>query len=184
MKSMDPALEQFLNKKSPAAVENTVWGDGRFPLDVHFYLTDTLPPLAFISSVRAVLLRGDEVMVVFDGVTPYHVIPGGRREAGETLTATLRRELLEETGWTFTRHRQIGFIHYHHLAPKPDGYAYPYPDFLQIVYAAEAEAYQPDGHVVDEYELQTGFRPIKAARDLIGGGQLLLLDTAVAGRNI
>ena len=29
-------------------------------------------------------------------------------------------------------------MHFHHLTPKPDSYRYPYPDFLWLVYAAEA----------------------------------------------
>ncbi len=183
MERMDAVLKQFLNKFEPVAAERTVWGNGRLPLRVHFYCADTLPPLDFITSVRAILLRGEEVMVVHDGVTPWHVIPGGRRENGETITDTLRRELLEETGWIFTNAHLIGFIHYHHLAPKPDDYPFPCPDFLQIVFVAEAGDYVPDQQVVDEYELDTGFQPITAARTLIDGGQLVLLDTAVTRRD-
>lgn len=180
MEGMDAALKQFLSEFEPAAEEKTVWGNGRLPLRAHFYTTSKLPPLNFVSSVRAVLLRGDEVMVVQDGVTPWHVIPGGQREAGETISETLRRELLEETGWTFANARQIGLIHYHHLATKPDGYPFPYPDFLQVVFVAEAVDYRPEQHVKDEYELETGFRAIAEARELIGGGQLVLLETAVS----
>ncbi|MFQ5421606.1 MAG: hypothetical protein ACE5EY_14735, partial [Anaerolineae bacterium] len=68
--------------------------------------------------------------------------------------------------------------------PRPDNYAYPFPDFLQVVYAAQAGEYHPEHHVKDAYELQTGFRPLPDARELMGGGQLLFLETAVAGRNI
>ncbi len=87
------------------------------PLRLAYYLSDVLLPVAYISSVRDVLLCGNEVMVVRDFEEYHHVAPGGRREAGETLRATLRREVLEETGWTLRNPRLLGFVHFYHLAP-------------------------------------------------------------------
>ena len=69
------------------------------PLRITSYFTDELPPLEHISSVRCIVFRDDMVLVVREGEEA-HVVPGGRREPGETLMQTLERELLEETGWT------------------------------------------------------------------------------------
>ena len=70
-----------------------------------------------------------------------HIWPGGRRERGERPQRTLDREVLEETGWKLSRASLVGFLHFHHLSPKPLGYAYPYPDFVQPVYAAVARQF-------------------------------------------
>ena len=52
-------------------------------------------------------------------------MPGGRLEAGESPEDALRREVAEETGWTISRLRRIGFRHFRHLTPKPDDWTYP-----------------------------------------------------------
>ncbi|MCA9936264.1 MAG: NUDIX hydrolase [Ardenticatenaceae bacterium] len=177
---MKDDLQQFLVGHEAKLVETAVWYDGAMPLRLAYYLGDDLPPEAYISSVRAVLFRGDAVMVVRDFVDSYHVVPGGRCEPDETLLETLHRELLEETGWTLLNPRPLGFIHFHHLAPKPDGYAFPYPDFLQRVYVAEAQDFIPEAMEQGEYELETGFRTIDEALSLpLQPGQRLWLHAAL-----
>jgi 8-oxo-dGTP pyrophosphatase MutT (NUDIX family) len=108
-----------------------------------------------------------------DGV---HIIPRGRCEPGETLEQTLRRELLEETGWTTDRPRLLGCLHFHHLSPKPPDYAYVYPDFLQPVFTANALRHAPDHQVQDAYVVESRFQTLAAVADLnVPVGQRLLL---------
>ena len=40
-----------------------------------------------------------------------HVLPGGRRERGETLVETLKREVLKEADWTVEVKGAIGFLY-------------------------------------------------------------------------
>src|SRR5215510_12129193 len=135
---MDIELAAFLGGLVPAATETDQWGELAF--QVSGYLTETPPPLDYVTSVRAIVRQGENALVI-TSPDREHILPGGRREPGESLIETLRREALEEAGWSLRSLRLLGFKHFHHLTPKPDGYVYPYPDFLQVVYTAIAEVY-------------------------------------------
>ena len=69
-----------------------------------------------------------------------HVMPGGRREAGESFEETAVREVAEETGWQVdpASLRLLGWMHYEYLTPRPDDWQFPHPDFIQLVYAGTA----------------------------------------------
>src|SRR5262249_27839583 len=131
---MDAELFTFLRGRNHKAEGFVTWRGGSMPLRFRCYLDLEQPPAAFVTNVRAVVV-GEASVLVLDR---RHVLPRGRLELGETLDEALRRELLEETGWCIEPTRQLGFIHFHHLADKPADYALPYPDFLQVVYLARA----------------------------------------------
>jgi len=143
---MDAILTEFLARHSVRVEERIAWGD--MPLCVSSYVTTELPPLQYVTSVRAVVLHGDAILVLHDG-TKHLVLPGGRCEPGESVHETLSREVLEETGYMLDNAVLLGFMHFHHLAPEADGYAYPYPDFLQLVFTAEPGEYRPEQVVED-----------------------------------
>jgi 8-oxo-dGTP diphosphatase len=166
----------------PLAEETTIWGAGRFAFRVTGYLTSELPPLESITSVRGLVFRGDSMLCLSEpeGI---HLFPGGRREPGEALEETLRRELLEEAGCRLAEVSLLGFMHFHHLNPAPPGYPYPYPDFLQLVYVAAAA--DPDRRTppVPSDEIQYAFRPIAAVQALdLSPGQQLYLQAALRTR--
>jgi ADP-ribose pyrophosphatase YjhB (NUDIX family) len=75
------------------------------------------------------------VMVVRDPGS-VHVLPSGRRQVGESLEQTLRRELLEETGWAIGEPHLLGVRHFHQQGRTPA--TQPYPDFFQVVFVAQA----------------------------------------------
>jgi hypothetical protein len=94
--------------------------------------------------------------------------------------------VLEEAGWRLTKPSpsQLGFLHFHHLSPKPPGYAYPYPDFIQVVYVAQAGAFVPDARFSDDYELDSAFRSVAEVRTLpLSAGERLFLEAALKRRN-
>ena len=149
------------------------------PLRVAGYLSRELPPLPYVTSVRAVVLRGDRVLVMRNR-NEVHVLPGGQREPGETLVQTLGREVLEEAGWTIEVRGRIGFVHFRHLGPRPPGPAQGvpalYPDFAQVVFLAEALACRPEARRPGDYEIESSFKTIAEALELGSGlaGRLFL----------
>jgi len=121
------------------------------------------------------------VLVVRDPVRK-HILPGGRREVSESLLQTLEREVAEETGWTLTLVMLLGFKHFHHLSPKPADYPFPYPDFLQAIYAARPETYDPAARERNGYELEAQFRPIVEVQHMrLTQGEQVYLCLAATG---
>lgn len=175
----------FLARHTSLAEGVETWGSREFPqpLRLTWYNTDEEPPLALVTSVRAIVCRGDEVLLLRepDG-TPY-IIPGGRCEAGETPEETVRREVLEETGWTLGVLVPLGFVHLRNLGPKPPEHRYPYPDAFQIVYAAEAVDLRPEAVIEDAWVAGSAFLPLADVRALaIRAGERALLEAALARR--
>jgi 8-oxo-dGTP pyrophosphatase MutT (NUDIX family) len=158
---------------------SVVWGRGEHILRLALYATDAETPDALTTSVRGVLFKGRQVMVVRDPPGD-HVMPGGRREPGETLMQTLVREIAEETGWRFGGARQFGVLHFRHESPKPDAYAYPYPDFFQPLYVLEATDHDRSRIIRDGWETRSRMAPIAHAFARVGGEQTAILRLAIA----
>lgn len=138
---VEAALAAFLRGRTPAAVERVVWPQGAGEFDFSAYLTPDPPPLELVVSARAILLRDGLVLAFDSGTGTTHVIPGGRREPGESLEDTLTREIREEVGCEIAPGpRPLGCIRLHNRLPRQDGSPYPYPDSLWVVYAATALA--------------------------------------------
>ncbi|HTX48063.1 MAG TPA: NUDIX domain-containing protein [Caulobacteraceae bacterium] len=157
------------------------WGEIRLRRRV--YLTARAPPSDLASSVRAVVFRRQSVAVIRDGQGSGHVMPGGRIEPGESWDTALRREVLEECGWRMDAARQFAVLHFHHLTPKPEGYRYFYPDFLQPVFVAEAVSFHRAA-LKRAGEIETGSRmvPIRRALATLDEGQRVMLRAALVAR--
>jgi 8-oxo-dGTP pyrophosphatase MutT (NUDIX family) len=71
----------------------------------HIYGITSFPKDAQINyrpAVRAVVLRGDSLLMVHNSIGDYK-FPGGGVDKDETMEEALRREVLEETGYTVTK---------------------------------------------------------------------------------
>lgn len=175
------ALDAFVAGRAPAYEGDTHWGP-EVHLAVRIYPCAEVPPVELVTSVRAVLFKGARVMVVDDHVET-HIMPGGRIEPGETIAQTLDRELREECGWTIREPKLFGMVHFRHVKPKPDGYRYPYPDFLHLLFVGEAGAYDRRG-LKREGEIETASRmvPISQAMAMLSLEQRTILAAAQAAR--
>ena len=172
-------LDDYLARQEPVSEGTADWAGG-IKLRIAGYLSTETPPLDLVSSVRAIVLKEADVLVMRnqDGT---HILPGGRVEKGEGLVEALRRELLEEAGLDVHVENQIGLLHLRHTTPRPEGYPNLYPDFLQPVYAAPFAAYRPQAKVADDYEISSRFLPLAEVRKLeLEDFEAPMLDAAVA----
>lgn len=175
----------FLARHAALGSGDELWGSAAFPqpLRLAWYRGDEPPPTALIMSARAIVFRGGGVLVVRGPDGEPYIIPGGRREAGESPEATVRREVLEETGWALGPLTPLGFLHLRNLGPRPPAHPYPYPDTFQTIAVAEAVAHYPAAIIFDEWVASSAFVPLAAARRLpLRAGELALLDAAAGLR--
>ena len=172
----------FIAQARCVTEEHASWPGG-IELSVRGYLSPVPPPHALVTSSRAVVIRDTEVLVFFDGAAP-HVLPGGRLEPGESPEDAVRRELLEETGWSVGPLTLLGWVHLRHLTPRPAGDTYPYPEFLHAVFMAEAGDYDPASLVPDEWVQHSGFVPLIEAVALpLRPVERAFLEAALAERD-
>lgn len=175
------AFAPRLASVTPFAERQIEW-PGPLRLRLRGYTADLDFPEIMISSVRAVVFRGRRVVVVRDPHN-HHITPGGRREPGETLEQTCRRELAEECGWQVGPLRPLAFWHFQHLneVPPPD-FPFEWCDFVNLIYLADGLAY--DRRTIDrsQWELGASLMSPRAARGLLPVEQKPLLDIALAAR--
>lgn len=155
---------RFLARQKHIYTDSAQWPGG-ITLDVHGYLSAESPPAELVSSVRAIVLREDSVLIMTNLDGDY-ILPGGRVEKGETFEEALRRELLEEAGVEFTLMGRIGFMHLRHTSPKPENYPYLYPDFIWPIWAASFAGFRPQALVDDGYDVSFRFVPLSQVDEL------------------
>jgi 8-oxo-dGTP pyrophosphatase MutT (NUDIX family) len=156
---MVSALERYFAVLTSAARRELA---GETPLLITSYVTDVPPPTVHVRSVKCVAFRGGCVLALRDPVGA-HILPGGSREAGETLAQTLERELLEETGWTVTAPQMIGVVRLRWLQERPPHVPADspyYPDFLWLIQTAEVDAHRPDALLHEPGEGVPVFLPL------------------------
>ena len=170
----DPDLELLLTRCAPVAEE--LLSFGAIQLRRSAYIGEDVLPDALITSVRCLVRVGDEFVVCTNVDGASHPWPGGRREPGESFFETAYREVHEETGWWPNEEsfRRLGWLRFEHLAPMPDDYDWPYPDFLQIVFVATATERDGPGDWTDTegYEATSRLVTVDEAHAVVGGDAL------------
>jgi ADP-ribose pyrophosphatase YjhB (NUDIX family) len=176
---MTSALTHFLEQHNHPTEQTVDWGTD-IRLRLRSALCEDLPPLTYVTSVRCIIFRGDEIMCMGNEEGHRHILPGGRRKPDETLMQTLHREIHEETGCVLDAPMLLGYIHFHHLKPKTAAYAYPYPDFVQLIYTAQATDHDPTSRIDDDDETQADFHPLDEVNAMtLSPDERLFLDTAL-----
>lgn len=171
-------LDAILESLTPATSQLADWGALR--LRISAYLSERRLPDMLVTSVRC-LVGIDGQIVVTESPDDVNVWPGGRREPGETMRQTAVREVYEETGYRVDPQslRPLGFLLHEHLVPPPADYAYPHPDFLQLVFCGSASNRRSEGwRDTDGYVQRSWLENPARARELdLAPVSLPFLDT-------
>ncbi len=176
---MDSMLEAYLAGRTPFASETATWGT--LDLEIDHYLSDERPPDHLVTSARAVVLASERVLVIQDPTGDEHIIPGGRRRAGESLEDTVRREVLEETCWTVEELSILAVSHFHITSAVPEEYPYPSPDFLQLIYLTSALQHDTERSIEDGWVAGCELLPVDSLQEgRLSISQRLLLAQAVS----
>jgi len=141
-------------------------------------------PQALTTSARAVVFKGSKVVVVRQSDGLSHVEPGGGLEAGETIEACVRRELVEETGWTVGALKPLGFVFLQHLVrqPPPPGLTRRWGDMVHALFVAEALSYNRAARDTSQIEVGSRLTPIRRALAGLADDEAMLLRAAVERR--
>ena len=124
---------------SEAARYPDLFGPGRWgPVSWTFRLIKAEPCDADVANVTAVpyTALGWVVLMLADGRTE---VPDGTREPGESIEATLRRELLEEAGATLESFKPFGVWDCVSTAEAPYRPHLPHPRFQRLVGVGRVE---------------------------------------------
>lgn len=135
-----PELSARIEVLEPVASTIVHWGaDRELPIRLCGYAGIAEVPDELVSSIRCIV-RANDGVVLCTNDHETHPWPGGRREPGELWADTACREVLEETGWKVDRDslRPVGWLHYEYLTERPLDWSYPHPDFIQIIFVADA----------------------------------------------
>ena len=162
---------------TPAAIDDAQWPTIRVRVRTFAGFVDI--PEVLISSVRSVVLRRGQVVVIRERSGENHVTPGGRREAGEGIETTARREVLEECGWHIDRLRPIGCFHIVPLdtAPPPN-FQYFWGEMIHLVHVSEGIRYEAAARDRTQIEEGSSLKSIKRAMAAIPAGQRAMLRAA------
>jgi 8-oxo-dGTP pyrophosphatase MutT (NUDIX family) len=142
MTSPDPEVARWLRALEPLSSERVAWLGGTLPLQIRAYGTLVTLPDALLTSIRCVVRVGETIVLCENRDGLSHVLPGGRREPGESHVETAIREVHEETGWKLDRDslRPLGWIHLQRLGPCPPAHPGVAPEFVQLVFQATASS--------------------------------------------
>jgi ADP-ribose pyrophosphatase YjhB (NUDIX family) len=134
-----PSIERLIATRERLVGQRVTWPN-ELELELSVYAGDH-EGIAddLIRSVRCITRVGDGIVYC---TTPHdsHIVPGGRREPGETLAETACREVREETGWIVDPESlvQLGLFHIEFLNPEKTDPVLPSPDIVQIIFTGTA----------------------------------------------
>jgi len=158
------------------------WPGG--PVRQRYFLRDSAYPVELLIGARAVVFRGSKVVVVRDNTGAHHIQPGGHLEAGETVEAAVRREILEESGWHVDQLVPFCFLFFEPYADVACRTTHRARGAVNVMFTAEAARYDRSGRDTTQIEVGSGLVSIRKALSELGSDQAVLLREATRNRQL
>jgi 8-oxo-dGTP diphosphatase len=111
-------------------------GEGRL------YITDELPDPTICSTAFGFVFENDKILLTRLRDRDWD-IPGGCIDAGEASQDAAVREVWEETSARVEIVELVGIQELEVFGPKPDGYRWPYPISVQVMYLCRLVELRP-----------------------------------------
>ncbi|MBI5822705.1 MAG: NUDIX domain-containing protein [Chloroflexi bacterium] len=109
------------------------------------------------TAVRAVILRGRDLLMVYSSKVGDYKFPGGGVDAGETHPQALARELLEECGASLLRvDGELGAVIEYNFAKEADFDVFKMTSYYYFCEVVDGFGLQK----LDGYEKDLGFKPV------------------------
>jgi 8-oxo-dGTP diphosphatase len=132
-------LDAELAVRHPSLFAPQSWGFG----GIQALFSVEPPPDELVTNVHVLGLVGDRLVVCRDE-RPVWFLPGGTREAGETVAGCAERELMEEAGARLAGPlRHLGAHHVHSGLPEPRLPHHPHPEKAWLWCVADVELVGP-----------------------------------------
>lgn len=107
-------------------------------------------------AVRAVIMHGDDILLLYTRRYDDYSLPGGGLDEGEDMIAGLQRELAEETGAQDVQVLEaIGYIDEYRPSPKP---GYDHLFMRSYIYRCSASRELGEAQM-EHYEISNGMAP-------------------------
>jgi ADP-ribose pyrophosphatase YjhB (NUDIX family) len=144
--SEDPYDQERYAELREIAVEMTAAGLGQDTEALRPFLTSGTGYPTPKVDVRAVVFRGDELLLVRERRSQRWTFPGGWADIGDTPSAAAERETLEESGYRVTAHKALAILDKtRHEHPASLDYTY------KILIACRFEGGEPKtSHEIDD----------------------------------
>lgn len=120
-------------------ITNSLPSEFNQPLQQHPILRNT---------ARCIMLNStNQICLLYSKAKDYYAIPGGGIEPGESLLDALKRETLEETGYTIKNPKPLGKIHEERYNRLTDTY------FFTATPLAKTHTHYMEDEIEEDYEL-------------------------------
>ena len=109
------------------------------------------------TAVRAIILRGHDLLMIYSSAVGDYKFPGGGVENGETHEQTLTRELKEECGASLMNmDSELGMVIEYNFAQEKDFDAFKMTSYYYFCQVGDEFGAQK----LDAYEKDLGFKPV------------------------
>jgi hypothetical protein len=169
-----------LEARTPIFDGEAIWPSAR--LRARTFIDDFDYPTELLSSARAVVFKGSRVVVVSEIHGERHIEPGGGIEPGESVDQAVRREVVEECGWSVGELKPLGYHYLEPLTPEPPLADRRWGPMVHAIFVTEGVSFSRAARDMTQIETGSRLTPIGRALAELRRDQASLLRAAIERR--